>query len=62
MCDVATFNQRYFQGSSSSGVGEKANYNMYWKNEKEGGGEGRKHPAFNQMDSGFFDQLSCCDR
>lgn len=63
MCDVATFNQRHFQGSTSNGVTEKGGYNLFWKNDKTGGEEEeRKTAAFNHMDSGFFDQLNYCER
>ncbi|XP_061181207.1 meiosis-specific coiled-coil domain-containing protein MEIOC-like [Saccostrea echinata] len=62
MCDVATFNQRHFQGSSSGGVTEKGNFDLYWKNKKEGGEGNPINPAFNQMNSGFFDQVNYCER
>lgn len=62
MCDVATFNQRHFQGSTSNGVTEKGGYNLFWKNDKTGGEEERRTAAFNHMDSGFFDQLNYCER
>lgn len=65
MCDVATFNQRHFQGNGgvpSNGVSDKESYNLFWKSET-GGREGeQKNAVFNHMDSGFFDQINYCER